>query len=265
MLLSVVIPVYNTAPYLRRCVESVTNQTYKDMEIILVDDGSTDESGAICDELAKKDNRIHAIHQTNGGSSSARNAGLKIATGDYIAFVDSDDMWLIADGIEQMMRRLVEANSDLLLFKRVDVYSNRQTEGRDYDEEYIRMHTAPEVFEYLALRGQLSLSACFQLVKRSIIADNNIEFPVGILSGEDTNFSCLVWQKTQMVDAMNIGMYAYCHRQGSVTTSYSIKNLLSYDKLFAYWKTQIVEQCVNHKGMSILLANLYVSSCYGYF
>ena len=90
-LISIIIPVYNVEKYLERCVKSVINQTYKNLEIILVDDGAKDNSGKMCDELSKLDSRIKVIHKENGGLSDARNFGLKIATGDYIGFVDSDD------------------------------------------------------------------------------------------------------------------------------------------------------------------------------
>ena len=90
-MISVIVPVYNVEKYIRKCLDSIVNQTYRDLEIILVDDGSTDASGAICDEYAEKDIRIKVIHKENGGQSSARNLGLDIATGEYIGFVDSDD------------------------------------------------------------------------------------------------------------------------------------------------------------------------------
>lgn len=272
MSLSVIIPVYNSAPYLRRCVESVLSQTYRDMEIILVDDGSTDESGAICDEYASASFAslhhsiipIRVIHKPNGGSSTARNTGLKIAKGDYVVFLDSDDEWLIKEGVETMMRRLLQRPSDMLLFKRVDVYPEGNTYTKGYDENYIYSHTAQEVFDQLVCSGQLSLSSCFQLVKREIIEANNLRFPEGIISGEDTTFSCQVWQYARKVDAINLDMYGYCHRSNSVTTSYSIRNLLSYNDLFIYWKNQIALLCVNHKAIGALLANMYVSAAYSF-
>ena len=91
MLVSVIVPVYNVSPYLREAIDSVINQTYKELEIIIVDDGSTDGSGAICEEYASSDSRIKLIHQSNRGLSGARNTGLECATGDFVAFVDSDD------------------------------------------------------------------------------------------------------------------------------------------------------------------------------
>ena len=110
-MITVIIPVYNTARYLERCIGSVVNQTYKNLEIILVDDGSTDDSYEICKQWAEKDHRILLIHKENGGPSSARNLALDVATGDYIAFVDSDD-WIEPDMYEaQVTRCLASANA----------------------------------------------------------------------------------------------------------------------------------------------------------
>ena len=272
MTLSVIIPVYNVAPYLRRCVGSVLNQTYRDLEIILVDDGSTDESGAICDEYASASFAslhhsiipIKVIHKPNGGLSDARNAGLKVATGEYVAFLDSDDEWLVPDGIEQMMRRMEQKQSDILLFKRVDIYPNKRQYSHDYDADYIRSHSAQEVFEQLILSEHFNMSACFQILRRKVLIDNNITFPVGYIS-EDVDFSCRLWQKAQVIDALNLDMYGYHHRENSISASYSIRTLQSYDKMFTDWEAQVKKNCVNHYAIGAFMANLYVSCCYNYF
>lgn len=114
MLISVIVPVYNVEKYLRRCVESIMSQTYKEIEILLIDDGSTDDSGRICDDLALKDRRIHVFHKENGGVSSARNLGIERACGDYICFVDSDD-WIDIDYFENAIPVLKEAHPRLLM------------------------------------------------------------------------------------------------------------------------------------------------------
>lgn len=271
MILSVIIPVYNVAPYLRRCVGSVLSQTYQDLEIILVDDGSTDGSGAICDEYTSASFAslhhsiipIKVIHKPNGGLSDARNAGLKVATGEYVAFLDSDDEWLVPDGIEQIMRRMEQKQSDILLFKRVDIYPNKRQYSHDYDADYIRSHSAQEVFEQLILSEHFNMSACFQILRRKVLIDNNITFPVGYIS-EDVDFSCCLWQKAQKIDVLNIDMYGYHHRENSISTSYSIRSLRSYDKMFTYWKEQIVNECINHYAIGAFMANLFVSCCYSY-
>ena len=110
--ISVIVPVYKVEPYLRECVDSIINQTYKNLEIILVDDGSPDNCGAICDEYAAKDSRVRVIHKENGGVSSARNAGIEAATGDYIGFVDSDD-WIEPDMYENLLESLQRENAEI--------------------------------------------------------------------------------------------------------------------------------------------------------
>lgn len=111
-LISVIVPVYNVERYLRRCVDSILHQTYQDLEILLVDDGSTDASGAICDEYAAQEERVTAVHQKNGGLSAARNAGLERAQGTYLCFVDSDD-FLDSRMLETLCRDLQEQDADV--------------------------------------------------------------------------------------------------------------------------------------------------------
>lgn len=111
MLITIIVPVYNIIEYLERCVNSIINQTYKDLEIILVDDGSTDGSGELCDRLALEDSRIRVFHKPNGGSSSARNLGIKESHGEYIGFVDSDD-YIDSDFVELMLKAITSRNSD---------------------------------------------------------------------------------------------------------------------------------------------------------
>jgi len=119
-LISVIIPIYKVEPYLRRCVDSVINQTYKNLEIILVDDGSPDNCGKICDEYAKRDNRIIVIHRENGGLSAARNSGLDVCTGSYVAFVDSDD-WIGRETYEVTLAKALRENADIAIFNVADV------------------------------------------------------------------------------------------------------------------------------------------------
>lgn len=126
--ISVIIPVYNVKKYLRKCVESVTSQTYKNLEILLVDDGSTDGSGEMCRKLAESDKRILVIHKENGGLSDARNVGMDAATGDFIAFVDSDD-WIDPDMYEVLYRLLKDYQADIAVCRFKNVYRNRIEDG----------------------------------------------------------------------------------------------------------------------------------------
>ena len=104
--ISIIVPVYNVEKYLEKCIDSILNQSYQNLEIILIDDGSTDNSGSICDEYKKKDQRVQVIHQKNQGQSSARNAGLNIAKGSYIGFVDSDD-WIEQNMYEKLYKNII--------------------------------------------------------------------------------------------------------------------------------------------------------------
>lgn len=127
-LISVIVPVYNMEKYLERCVDSILRQTYKELEIILVDDGSTDSSPEMCDEYAKKDARIKVVHKENGGLSDARNAGLVVAAGDYIGYVDSDD-WIEDDMYERMYRACVENEAQLCVCRYFSEYSDKREGG----------------------------------------------------------------------------------------------------------------------------------------
>lgn len=151
-LISVIVPVYNVEPYLKECLDSIINQTYKNLEIILIDDGSLDNCGKICDEYAKKDNRIKVIHKENGGLSSARNAGLDIAEGEYISFIDSDD-YVAENFIETLYKLCVENDCDIsecdfLKFENdvviqekiteIQCYTSNEVQHKIYSEEYVK-------------------------------------------------------------------------------------------------------------------------------
>lgn len=151
-LITVIVPVYNVEKYFKQCLDSIINQTYKNLEIILINDGSPDNCGKICDEYAKKDNRIKVIHKENGGLSSARNAGLDIATGEYISFIDSDDC-VAENFIETLYKLCIENNCDIsecdfLKFENnvvtqakiaeIQCYTSNEIQHKIYSEEYVK-------------------------------------------------------------------------------------------------------------------------------
>lgn len=271
MKVSIIIPVYNVQVYLQQCVQSVLLQTYRDLEIILVDDGSTDDSGHLCDTLAAGDPHISVIHKANGGLSDARNVGLQHAMGEYVAFLDGDDVWLEKDGLRQMMTLVEQKAADVLLFQCVDIYPHRQQSRREYDMEYIYTHTAQEIFDRLVRTQVFNMSACFQLIRRGLLTENDIYFEKGLLS-EDIDWSLRLWKHVQHVQAINIPMYGYQHRNESITTSYSIRNLRSYDHIFCkFYDMYQQEQAKNNEKFSAYwttalgyLAQMYVSCLYSY-
>ena len=265
MKVSVVIPVYNVKPYIERCVQSVLRQTYKDLEIILVDDGSTDGSGEMCDQIAETDERVLVIHQKNQGLSGARNVGMCRAKGDYIIFLDSDDEWIIEDGLEKLVKD-TNPSTDIIIFKNVDFWDKgRKTLTEDYDAE--KLHQLPDaqaVFFNLIQTQKFCMSACFILVRRTLLIENGVFFPVGYIS-EDLFWSLHLWQVAQTVRIINLDFYGYHHRQDSLSSTPSIHAYHSYDLIFTSWKEQCNNGCVNAQAIRIYLANMWVNRGYNYY
>lgn len=264
MKVSVVIPVYNVKPYLERCVRSVMQQTFKDLEIILVDDGSTDGSGQLCDKIAVEDKRIQVIHQENQGLSAARNRGIRQATGKYIVFMDSDDVWLIEDGLSKLLHT-DHSVEDLIIFKNVHIWKNERYDyTKDYDLEHLsRFSNAQATFAFLVKSQQFRMSACFLLVRRQLLIDHEIYFPVGLIS-EDIPWSIHLWQHVSSVSFHNLDFYGYYHRADSLSTVASIRVYDSYDKIFSYWKEQCDKDCINKEAIRSYLADMWVNRGYNY-
>ena len=209
-LISIIIPVYNSEKYLKRCFDSVVNQTYKNLEIILVDDGSQDLSPEICDEFARLDPRIRVIHKENGGASTARNAGLGIAKGDFIGFVDSDD-WIDHSMYEIMRRHLLEHMADVcdvgsLSTATESEYKNRR-EKISIKEEYDILIDFFKVDRY---------SCCRKLYRREVIG--NFRFPSGKI-GEDVLFNFQVLSNSKRIVKSSLILYYYFSNPRSVSGS----------------------------------------------
>lgn len=194
MKISVVIPVYNVEPYLEQCLDSVINQTYTALEIILVDDGSTDNSGWICDEYAQKDNRIRVIHQTNAGVSVARNTGIAVASGEYISFVDSDD-WLEPGMYESLCSVFkTHPDVDMLMCDYTQIFEQEKREiiqdidGGYYSKEKIIRQIYPVLFvaEDFGKIPIVSVWNC--LIKRSLLINGKILFDPELKYSEDYLF-----------------------------------------------------------------------------
>ncbi|ALB44256.1 MULTISPECIES: glycosyltransferase family 2 protein [Clostridium] len=214
-LISVIVPVYNVEKYLPQCIDSILNQTEKNLEIILVDDGSLDNSGKICDEFSKKDDRIIVIHKKNNGLSSARNAGLEIARGNYIGFVDSDD-WLDKTMYEVLLKLLKENNSDISccdFFKT----ANSNDSIPHIDNEIINSYNNIESLNnfYNGLYTQ-TVVAWNKLYKRELFKD--ISYPVGKIH-EDEGTTYKLYYKANKITYTNRPLYYYRITPNSITTS----------------------------------------------
>ena len=180
--ISVVVPVYNVEKYLRRCLDSIINQTYKDLEIILVDDGSSDSSGMICDEYAKRDNRVIVIHQENQGVSAARNAGIDCFSGDYICFPDSDDYYS-EDFCETMHDALIAKKADMAICRIVRFNGERCEKIPSWSGAYKILSPYEAIKNIYVDDGETYILTGNKLFKRSVV--ENVRYPVGKINEDE--------------------------------------------------------------------------------
>lgn len=182
-MISVIIPVYNVETYVKECIESVIQQTYKDLEVIIIDDGSTDNSGKICDQYAELDRRIMVIHQKNQGVSAARNKGLDIAKGDYIVFVDSDD-YIENDMIERLYKALLESSSDLVICNYKEIYEDIKVENEKKGPLKNEILLSYEAIEKLFESGSWYYVVPWNKIYRKELW-NQIRFPKGYIHEDE--------------------------------------------------------------------------------
>ena len=213
--ISVIVPVYNVEKYLNATIESIVNQTYKNLELILVDDGSTDSSPKICDNWAEKDSRIKVIHKTNGGVSSARNAGLNIAAGDYIAFVDGDD-YIDPDMYEVMLSHIIQYDADAASCGMV-----RENENAP-DEEWGSADAEIEIVDNIELlkrvgqaSGILPVHVGNKLFSKNSIG--NIRFDTHFKYAEDVLFNYYVSKNINKMVSQNAARYHYINNNSSAS------------------------------------------------
>lgn len=210
-LISIIIPVYKVEEYLDKCVESIRKQTYSKLEIILVDDGSPDNCGKMCDAYAKEDNRIKVIHKENGGLSDARNAGIEIATGNYIAFVDSDD-FVSQDYIEYMYNMITETDAKLAICGVKEIWKNTQIEEETYAEP--KLLTPTETFENFLLAKGIEICAYAKLYHKDLWKEHR--FPKGKVY-EDTAIMYHIIEEAQAIVYGEKDCYYYIARIGSIS------------------------------------------------
>ena len=211
---SVVIPVYNVEIYIRDCVESVVKQTYSNLEIILVDDGSTDRSGEICDELQGTDQRICVIHKANGGLSDARNAGIDVATGKYITFIDSDD-FVAVNYVEYLLGLIEEYNADISVCEYKETFS-RNNEEHKIETDEKKIFDGKEGTLDLLYQKNFTSSACAKMYKIELFSE--VRFPKGKLH-EDVAIMYLLFMNSKRISKGKEVLYFYYQRQGSIVNS----------------------------------------------
>lgn len=254
-IISVIIPVYNVEQYLNQCIDSVLNQGVEDIEIILVNDGSTDNSGNICDEYAKKDSRIIVIRKENGGLSDARNYGINKAKGKYILFLDSDDFWM-----ENSLKEIYEISkeeNDIVFLTATKLFekSNKiQASFESLEKDKIKGKSKEDVFDYLAKSDKFPVSACTKLIKRDLIKNNNLFFEKGLLS-EDIDWSTRLLLKSEKFDVCDVDFYVYRkQRDNSITDSIKLKNVSDLFYIIKKWYIKCNNNELNTKLVNNLLA-----------
>lgn len=256
---SIIVPIYNVEKYLTTCVDSVLAQTYSGFELILVDDGSTDNCSRICDDYAIADNHIRVIHKRNGGLSSARNAGLQAAGGSYVIFLDSDDYWDDMHALENIKNQLIETEADVLVFpaKRFYEKENRFTYimNIDVDRNRVTSGNVKDAIYYMLENNVYRAAAWNKVVRKSIIDEHHMRFKEGYLS-EDMDWCGDLLLYASRFDFYETSLYVYRQqRNGSITKSRSEK--LVADKLFMCSKGYQQAKQLKNQDRGRLLASYY--------
>lgn len=254
-LISVVVPIYNVEKYISRCINSIINQTYKNLEIILVDDGSTDKCPLICDNYLNFDKRIKVIHKNNGGLSDARNSGIEIAQGEYIIFIDSDD-YVDNKMIEILYKTIKNENCDIAIcnYYMVDEISLKKKSISKLKEK-VRIVYGKEKFDYLYNEYKmLSVVAWNKLYKKEIFKD--IRYPLGKLN-EDEYIICDILSKANRIAFIKDSLYYYVQRSNSIIHSFNMKRFDILDSIkdraIFFKNNGDVENCMSTKLLEYLL------------
>lgn len=229
-LVSVIIPVYNVEKYLKRCIDSVLNQSYKNLEIIIIDDGSKDKSSEICDNYKIKDKRVFVVNTKNKGLSEARNKGIEISKGEYISFIDSDD-WVESTYIEKLMDLLLEYKVDISICDFKKVY-NEKIENKNYNyNEKIETYTNKEALDELFKSDAPKFGVSWGKIYKRYLFDN-IRFPKGRYHEDDFTTYKLFDKSTKIVSTNEKLIYYFQRKDSIMGTSYKLDKRLDVVQAF---------------------------------
>ena len=270
--LSIIVPVYNCEKHLSGCIESILNQTYMNFELLLVDDGSTDNSGMLCDDYMRKDNRIQVIHQTNSGVSVARNTGIRHADGKYIMFVDSDDC-ISDEFLYSAVLDLIQTNTDLYISGiRMDSYDGeRITKKQEYTINRSQSLSVKQLLEKCNVDYPIIniCGPCCKLYKKSVIDSHGILFNENLSLGEDTDFNLRYLKNIDSV-YFSSSIY-YFYRRGNENSLFSRFHKETYDvHVYVYDRFRNLMQLkgCNHGSMLMfedMYCDLIVGCIHSYF
>lgn len=219
-LISIIIPVFKVEKYIRRCVDSIIKQSYKNIEIILVNDGSPDKCGEICDQYANEDKRVKVLHKKNGGLSEARNSGIEVATGKYVTFIDSDD-WIHESYLNTLYSLIINHNGDISVCNLIEVINYHK--DKMIENEKVNVYSNLEAIEQLTGSNYSQMVvACGKLYRKSLF--DNINFPVNKIH-EDEYTTYKLFYAAYKIVVTNSELYYYFQREGSITKSeFNIRN-----------------------------------------
>ena len=257
MLFSIIIPIYNVEKYLNLCLDSVLAQEFADYEIILVDDGSTDNSPAICDEYAEKNTKIRVIHKTNGGLSDARNFGIKEAQGDYLMFLDSDDFWNGRNVLSELHNIIVERNPDIIIHELSSFYDLGKIVPRKFKNKDIQNFSFDfkRDLKKLVDNDVYYATACNKIIRTSIVKKNEIEFPKGKVH-EDVAWCANIIPYIRSYALYSNPFYYYRkERQGSLTIKVKPKNIIDLIDILSEREIFLSKY---EGGLSYLSYNYYI-------
>ena len=265
--ISVIVPMYNVELFLPRCVESIINQTYKNIEIILVDDESPDRSGEIAEEYAAKDKRIKVIHQKNKWLGGARNSGIKIATGKYIIFVDSDD-YIREDMCEILFRKMEQYQTDMIIFGtyHIDRHGKIQsTSAPNIQADVIyRVDDVQRVLFPMIISSHSINSACMKIYKRSLFTDNNLLFDEIVRYAEDYEFVLRLFPHLTSFMHIEIPLYYYVENESSIMHTQDKEIMNKFIILYQYREQFLLDQNIatadNRRLSSELLITMVVKN-----
>lgn len=240
-LISIIVPVYNVERYLKECVDSLLNQKFKDYEVILVNDGSTDKSGEICDSYAEQFPYVHVIHKRNGGLSDARNTGLGFSSGKYILFVDSDD-YISKGSLDSIVEVLDLYNKyiDVAFLESIKFYPDGKSEAMSdgYISNLINNQSKDVVMKHLSSINKFPGSACTKLTSRDLIYKHDLFFQTGLLS-EDIDWTIRLLKVAEHFAYVDTPYYFYRQkRAGSITNSVNLCNIECLLSIIEKWSSE---------------------------
>lgn len=267
MFFSIVVPVYNVEKYLKECIDSILSQTFTDFELILVDDGSKDESPLICDEYAQKDERIKVIHKPNGGQAEARNVGTETAAGQYIIYIDSDD-FIIENTFLQDIYQAAQCGTDIICYKFRKYYDDTKdlADVGFKIPEFEKQDSMSRRINKLVSNDAFYCAPWSKAIKLSVIKENGVEFKKGLLS-EDQDWYYNLLINSSSIEGIDKGYIAYRQRGNSTSNTWKIKNLTDTIGIIKNWKQKIeTADLENELKLSLFssLAKLYCNLLIGY-